>query len=202
MYSFEVPTKPYDDRRVFYKDRRFDFDYGVNVLVGCNGTGKSTVISLLKDKLKEENKPCLVFDCKREHNWYKDSLIQDEDYSTLATYITSSEGECTNVILHSFVRKLLGFFKKYPEGDKFILLDSIDSGYSLDNVIEFNKFLVDTVCKGRDNDVYFIVSTNAYEMVEGNQCFYARTGEKKTFNSYEEYRKFILKSFKDKQRRK
>ena len=44
---FEVPTKPWDDYKL-YNRQTITINPGVTVLTGCNGTGKSTLMRLMK----------------------------------------------------------------------------------------------------------------------------------------------------------
>ena len=45
---FEVPTKPWDDYKL-YNHTTITINPGVTVLTGCNGTGKSTLMRLMKE---------------------------------------------------------------------------------------------------------------------------------------------------------
>ena len=52
---FEVPTKPWDDYKL-YNHTTITINPGVTVLTGCNGTGKSTLMRLMKEQLERENR--------------------------------------------------------------------------------------------------------------------------------------------------
>ena len=83
------------------------------------------------------------------------------------------------------------------------MFDAIDSGYSIDNIIElkaiFNLMLKDA--KAFDVQLYLIVSANSYELTSNEECFDVINGKYVTFNSYEGYKQFILDSRKLKDKR-
>lgn len=95
-------------------------------------------------------------------------------------------------------RKLLG-----EHEERWILLDAADSGYSIDNVLDlkdvFNLIIKDA--KAFNKEVYIIISANEYELANGEQCFDVNSGKYITFEDYEDYKKFILKSREKKNRR-
>ena len=76
------------------------------------------------------------------------------------------------------------------------MLDAIDSGMSVDNIVEivsvFNMILEDAKSMGKE--VYIIISANEFELCRNSPCFDVHAGKYRTFTDYEDYRKFILKS--------
>lgn len=153
------------------------------------------------------------------------------DMSLMATMITSSEGELININVGKMCSKLRRFIatgedakqakhkglekafreaagiEEEPEPiiprERWILLDAADSGYSIDNVVElkqiFEYMQKDAISAGVD--IYIVVSANAYELARGENCFDVMSGNYLTFNDYEDYRKFILKSSEKKSKR-
>ena len=84
------------------------------------------------------------------------------------------------------------------------MLDAIDSGLSIDYVIELKKdlfktILSDTLHKGIET--YIIVSANEYEMAKNEKCFLIPDMKYKTFKDYDEYRGFIIESRNKKNKR-
>lgn len=55
---FEVPTKPWDDYKL-YNRKTIAINPGVTVLTGCNGTGKSTLMRLMKEQLERKKYQCI-----------------------------------------------------------------------------------------------------------------------------------------------
>ena len=58
---FEVPTKPWDDYKL-YNRKTIAINPGVTVLTGCNGTGKSTLMRLMKEQLERGEIPVYLYD--------------------------------------------------------------------------------------------------------------------------------------------
>ena len=110
--------------------------------------------------------------------------------------MSSSEGENIVNVLGEVARKMGDLSRKNPKAKElWFLFDSIDSGLSIDNVIEFKEQLIPVVLENnKDKDIYFVVSTNGYEFARGENCFDVINGECVKFACYEEYRRFILKS--------
>jgi hypothetical protein len=85
--------------------------------------------------------------------------------------------------------------EKEPVKERWILLDAIDSGLSVDNIVKLKEELFKTILEYNEgNEIYIIVSANEYEMARQEQCFDVYNGKYITFNDYEEYRQFILET--------
>lgn len=188
------------------------FNRGLTVLVGCNGAGKSTTIMQIKEKLVADDRPVFRFDNVMNGG---SSLYQGllEGYHpggvrALSTLACSSEGE---KIQQNMAIKAKNGLKKAIEkanesGDKelFLLFDAVDSGASIDNIIEmkdFFKLIIQDQKDRNDIDVFVIVSANSYEMANGEACYDIAHNKYVTFKNYDDYKKFILKSRKFKERR-
>ena len=84
----------------------------------------------------------------------------------------------------------------------WFLFDGIDSGFSIDNIIDFKKQLIPLVTENNaEKDIYFIISANVYEFAREENCFDVINGKYITFSDYEDYRSFILKSKEEKLKR-
>lgn len=92
--------------------------------------------------------------------------------------------------------------KEIPK-ERWILLDAVDSGLSVDNIIDLKEQLFKTILEEYNfgNEIYILISANEYEMARDEQCFDVYNGKYITFKDYEEYRKFILESKKWKEQR-
>lgn len=148
------------------------------------------------------------------------------DFSFLAESMSSSEGENIFLNLCYLAGKLGNFVKtgvnkgKYNpfaeifkndkeyrkeeklSNERWILLDAVDSGLSIDNIVDLKEGLFKTIIENEKNkEIYIIVSANEYEMANGEQCFDVYHGEYITFKDYEEYRNMILESKKWKKER-
>ena len=116
----------------------------------------------------------------------------------------SSEGERISNNINDFATKL-GRFVNTTIGDTaFILLDAVDSGFSVDNVIDVKDNLLHLAiddARSKGLDLYVLVSANEYEMARDEDCFDVVGCKYLRFNDYEEYRKFIIDTNKKKRKR-
>ena len=196
MREFKINCRPYGDVAIYEKDK-IVLNPGVTVLVGCNGTGKTTLLHAIKESLQESKIPVLFYSNLFEGGEFAASTAFFHDNVSLgATLLTSSEGEQIVANLGTAATKM-GRFVRDNKGSSeiWILLDAIDSGLSIDNIIDVKKYLFKTIIDDNaPSDVYIIVSANEYEMCNGENCFDVYTGEYIRFSDYGEYQRFILDS--------
>lgn len=214
--NFIIPTRPFDDSFRLYSRKDIGFNPGLTVLVGCNGSGKSTLLTLLNDQLmsiarKDKSILLLCYDDKGPDGSAnlasKFSFFQRFDLVSQA--MTESEGEkimhgiCEQArhIGHKIKTKRTSESKDYKE--IWVLLDAVGSGLSIDGIISVKEDLFNVIAKDNPNtDIYFIVSTNEYEFVNGKEdCIDVTTFKHMRFESYDEYKRFILKTRKKKDKR-
>lgn len=179
-----------------FAKRKISLTSGVTILVGCNGAGKTTLLHQLETILQKKKLPVIRFDNLRDggHN-ARSELAFFQDFAGLANSLCGSEGENINMNLGRFASRLGDFVRKQPPGsDVFILLDAVDSGYSVDNIVDL-KGLFDLILQTADGRfIYIIASANEYELARGESCYDVNKCKYVTFKDYEEYRKFILDS--------
>lgn len=220
---------PYDNGFSTTRLKNIIIKSGITVLVGCNGAGKTTLIKNITEQLKKENTPYYVFD--NLYSGGKKSISKMVDSNNIekaALMLSSSEGEniANNIcdILEKarcFIKtgdsdvyktnKILKFLKNINQdeeepiisNERWFLFDTIDSGYSIDNIVEFkeilNLMILDS--KKMNKDLYIIVSANSYEMADNENCLDVMSGKYIRFKDYDEYKKFIIKSRKRKEKR-
>jgi len=216
--KFSLIKDPHVEGENVFKKDCITIKDGVTVLVGCNGIGKTSLIKEIKRELKKEEIPFVLFDNLNDggSNARSASCFRG-DFSFLAESMCSSEGE--NIVLNIMhIAKNLkrfietGISKDFlPENEKvvnnerWILFDAVDSGLSIDNIIDLKEGLFKTILENSyRKDIYIIVSANEYEMANGEKCFDVYNGEYINFDNYEEYRKMIIESrdIKDKRNNK
>lgn len=220
---------PYDCGFTPTRPKHIEIKPGLTVLVGCNGAGKTTLLNNIKAELAKADIPCHMYSNLYDGGTNSVSAaFYDNDCSLGATLMCSSEGECISLNFGKLLSKVRGFLQvgeidtrwnrvskamrslngeseedKELSKERWLLFDAIDSGLSIDSVVEivdvFNLILKDAA--NLWVEAYIVISANGYELCRGNQCFDVNTGKYLTFSDYEEYRKFILKSRdkKDKQ---
>ena len=219
---------PYDAGFSTCRKKQIEIQQGLTVLVGCNGSGKTTLLHNIKSELKKEDLPVFYYDNEKDggNNSISESIFYG-NLSFTATALCSSEGENISLNLSKIASKLRKFVETGDNGDRFnalaktlalkddneennvsnerwILLDAMDSGYSIDNVIEMKDFF-DLVIKDAKEfgiELYIMISSNEYELAHESKCFDVMEGKYIQFASYEDYKKFILRTREKKDKRK
>ena len=221
--KFKVEKRYYGEDYDLYKKRSITINEGVTVLVGCNGSGKTTLLHQIKDQLKRDGIPVLSFDNLHEGGSRAISSAGFYgDFGYMSAAMSSSEGE--NIVLNisklastlrpfiqtgesqidrdrftrGFAKALWGEEteeKKEVPNERWILLDAVDSGLSVDNVVDLKGYLFKTILEDDfEGSVYIVVSANEYELCRGENCFDVYNGKYVKFSNYERFRNFILKS--------
>lgn len=219
---------PYDAGFSTCRKKQIEIQQGLTVLVGCNGSGKTTLLHNIKSELKKEDIPVFYYDNEKDggNNSISESIFYG-NLSFTATALCSSEGENISLNLSKIASKLRKFVETGDNGDRFnalaktlalkddneennvsnerwILLDAMDSGYSIHNVIEMKDFF-DLVIKDAKEfgiELYIMISSNEYELAHESKCFDVMEGKYIQFASYEDYKKFILRTREKKDKRK
>lgn len=219
---------PYDAGFSTCRKKQIEIQQGLTVLVGCNGSGKTTLLHNIKSELKKEDIPVFYYDNEKDggNNSISESIFYG-NLSFTATALCSSERENISLNLSKIASKLRKFVETGDNGDRFnalaktlalkddneennvsnerwILLDAMDSGYSIDNVIEMKDFF-DLVIKDAKEfgiELYIMISSNEYELAHESKCFDVMEGKYIQFASYEDYKKFILRTREKKDKRK
>jgi predicted ATPase len=201
--TFNIPKKPYDNA-ILYKKKEITIEPGVTVFAGCNGAGKTTLLLEIKEQLRRAKIPCFSFDNRTEGG--SSSVSKAGFYGhmdLLAALVVSSEGEQIMTNLGEQVAAIGGFMRKHGGAEEvWILLDAVDSGFSIDNIVELKELFFKTILEdSHGRDIYIVCTANSYEMCNGESCFDVYKGEYINFKDYEEYRAFILASRKQKDKR-
>lgn len=224
MRAIKIWKDPYGEGFDTCKADSITFLPGVSVLVGCNGSGKTTLMLNIQEVLKKEKIPFYYFNNADKETHSPGVALYNEDYELASARISSSEGENIVISLGEFFKNIREFMttgriktkldnfvesismEKYQEPttkERWILLDAIDSGFSIDNIVTVKELLHD-ICQdaaAQGYILYIVLSVNAYEFADREFCIDVISGQELSFNSYERYKDFILKSEKEKNKR-
>lgn len=216
--TINVWKDPYGEGFDTCKSEQVTIHSGLTVLVGCNGAGKSTLLRNIEDELKKNKIPYYSFDNLSDGgSRARENAAFEEDFTFLATSANSSEGENITMNIGTLFSKLKEFMRtgrvesrttklidalsgeeyKAPETkERWLLLDAIDSGYSIDNVVAVKNVLKLTINNFKLNgyDLFIVTSANEYELANGEDCFDINAGEYVKFKDYEDFKAFIWKS--------
>ena len=102
---------------------------------------------------------------------------------------------CAEVIRGTIIRDKK--FRKYRDLDNiFLLLDSIDIGYSIDNIDNLFSVLngLISLAKQYKKKLYIIAAANSFEFIRGNRCWDVQASKEVVFNGYDSYRERIIET--------
>lgn len=207
--TFKFDKNPYNEETNIYSSNTFTFNPGVTILVGCNGMGKTTLLHNIENKIKKDkNSLLLSFDnLKQGGSQAKALAAHSGNMQLFAELLASSEGENIYCNICEIAGRISHTVHKNVMNDKdlFVLFDAIDSGLSIDNIVEIKQDLFDAILNDPGNqnrNVYIICSANEYELCNNEKCFDVYKSKYITFKDYNDYRNFILHSKELKNKRK
>lgn len=218
-FKIKIDKCPYITDKEFFKSDTLQIDEGLNVLVGCNGYGKSTLLKSIQTSLDKMNScnlnECISKDgkkiikdipndcnnyyfkfdsqCKMQQKYEEENL----SYEGFASKLLDSEGQQL-VFRVGQIAYQIGLLQRAMHNYKvknknlFLLFDAIDSGISIDNIDQFKNLIQLILKNSTDHNVYIIVSANTYEMVCNENSVDAKTFEHIKFSIYEDYKEYIL----------
>ena len=205
-----INSNYYDEGRI-YSSNVVDLQPGFTVLVGCNGSGKTTLLRQIEQWCKKNDMPCFKFDNYHNGGHVMNNMLLNcyGDTEALISNVCSSEGEQISNNMAMVAGQIGRFMQKQVilNGKKqvVVLFDAIDSGLSVDNVIEVKQDLIKTIikdCSQRDGiEVFIVASANEYELARGEQCLNMTNLKYVPIKTYNAFRKLIVKSRKRKNKR-
>ena len=203
--TIPIIREPYDKGTKIFGKSEITVEPGVTVLVGCNGAGKTTMLRQIEKYLESVGAKYMKFD---NHVDGDRNAMERYMYhgvvDMFATMTFSSEGERIMTVLGEQATYVGRLARTNRGKDIFILMDAVDSGFSIDNVDELKEYLFKTVIEDHTasgGNVYIIVTANSYEMARGEDCIDVIRCAHVRFKGYESYRRCILTSKKKKERR-
>jgi hypothetical protein len=175
----------------------------LNIVVGCNGYGKTSFLRGLERHLKRKHIECISW--SDSHDGRTDGMNQflwSGNMEGLAAMAFHSEGQA---MLASFGRKciqMIGHKVRNHEDLKelFIIVDQIDSGldiHMINDIKKTFKAIIIEDMKIHGVDAYIVMSANSYTLVKGEYCIDPITRKPIIFNNYEEYANYIESMYKD-----
>lgn len=206
MLKMKLNQNMYLDKKNMYKYRYVQFNEGFTVLVGCNGSGKTTMLAQIAKYCDKEKIKYLEYD--NLNNGGKDAMQSFHNFdemSEFTQYLISSEGERISQNICRIARNIGRLVSRaMPKEKVVILFDAVDSGLSIDGIMDIKKHLIHFACndaKKRGVEIYFIVAANSYELASNEDCLCVRNGKHRIFKSYNSYKSEILRSYREKMER-
>jgi len=196
-----VKTKPFGDETKLYLRKNFTFTPGLTSLVGCNGSGKSTMIDFYLKPYARKNKiEYIIWNDRRSGGSHlMQQCMDSDDMNGVISLFMSSEGERISYALFDVFKNVGRCFRACKGNPVMIMFDAIDSGMSVDEICETRDVILDLVIPDAEKQnvtPYFIIAANNYEWCSDPRIHNIdiQTGKSLDINNYNDYKKIILKS--------
>lgn len=200
---------------------KYNINPGVTMLIGPNGSGKTTALSQLRSLFSTEdglvkkwNKleindsirdlySSYLYDNVYEETFTKSTWGATDHIDRVAQTFENSEGQNMYDYLYYKINEIGQAVTKAIKNNKkgiFLLFDGLDSGLSLDVINTIRKsvleFIIETEKKRSNLEVYIICSANSYEFCNNYDCIDVTNQKHITFTNYEDYEKYFVKEDK------
>lgn len=192
----KTPDNFYHKTDMIFSSQEIELRPGLTILVGCNGSGKSTFLKMIAASCKENDIPLFIYDQKSQGGAIAQQRYLDTDMRRFMLSSMISEGEGIFNDFSAYVEQIGAFVKKNKSTTKpiVITIDAIDSSLSINSIREFNDLfrLIASDCAKNNIEAYIVVAANSYELTRYNDCLYPAEGRYMTFAAYDNYSDFIM----------
>lgn len=197
---------------------KYNINPGVTMLIGPNGSGKTTALSQIRSLFSTENDlvkkwntieindsirnlySSYLYDNVYEETFTKSTWGATDHIDRVAQTFENSEGQNMYDYLYYKINEIGQAVTKAIKNNKkgiFLLFDGLDSGLSLDVINTIRKsvleFIIETEKKRSNLEVYIICSANSYEFCNNYDCIDVTNQKHITFTNYTDYEKYFVK---------
>lgn len=207
----------YEGEKMFHKNSFVLEPNTVTCLVGCNGSGKSTVVDQiirsakaeqvetdtvyvdLRDALrsisggKEKKAECYYFLFNKRTETA--SKFEDHIFNKIGETSVSTGEHIVNRYSNSL--PILGSWIRSHNNEKlFIIFDDCDAGTSIDMIDEIKSVfqLIINDCVKYDIEYYIILTANSFELAKDFDCLSVIDFKYRHFKTYQSFKTFVLKT--------
>ena len=196
--------RPFDDscEVVLYKNPTFRFEPGVTVLVGCNRSGKTTLVRRMRDLLRNEGVPSISL-LKQNIEGMLSELEFRGDIGALTTQVSrgsTSEGEFAKLAFAHLLPQVRHTIEKATD-EAWVFLDGLDSSLSedqLDQVRDLADAIVESAPPGIET--YVVMTTNQFTLAKDRRCLRVTDGKEVRLDTFRAYRSCVLQSARHRER--
>ena len=188
------------------RPRAVEFFPGYTTLIGPNGSGKTTYLRQIQEFCRKHEYECLYFGATDDTDRYgKSNALLTGNISYLSGLICSSEGERIMQRTGALANRAGSWYKeikaKNYKGPTFILIDSIDSGMSLDKLYVFRRdfvnFIIEFQKQQGNSELYIICAVNDWELIHDSRQLNVCTNRYMSIKTYESFRNFVFRNSKE-----
>lgn len=223
--EFKIEREPYEEgQKIFTKTKLVLEPNTISCFVGCNGSGKTTIINEIIDNLRKakakeviadyySNSMKKIFGKGNEENHdifyinfdkYTKTTFSDMDYFLNDFALAySSTGESIMKRFGDNMSVIGSLLRALHDKTVFIFFDDCDAGTSIDMIQDikecFNYMIAD--CEKNNLTYYFILTANSFELCKDLDCISVHDLTHKHFSSYNTFKNFVLKSREKKDKR-
>ncbi len=197
---------------------KYNINPGITMLIGPNGSGKTTALSQIRSLFSTENDlvkkwntieindsirnlySSYLYDNVYEETFTKSTWGATDHLDRVAQTFENSEGQNMYDYLYYKINEIGQAVTKAIKNNKkgiFLLFDGLDSGLSLDVINTIRKsvleFIIETEKKRNNLEVYIICSANSYEFCNNYDCIDVTNQKHITFTNYTDYEKYFVK---------
>jgi energy-coupling factor transporter ATP-binding protein EcfA2 len=184
----------------FQKNRLLLAENNFYVLIGCNGCGKSRLISTIakrcdsrKSEYEEINEKNAFERFNKDVTYY---FKYDKSYKTNVTMENASSGEEVINNFSSSISLVSSFVNTHRNCRLLILIDDADFSLSVDYIQNIKDTLKAIIRDCTKNNISYAVlfASNSYEICKDNTYILTHNFKKGKVKKYEDFKELILQS--------
>lgn len=201
-----LPKHYYGEAGTRGRVKTIEINPGYTALIGPNGAGKTTFLRQIEEQCNARG-DCIVIHYDNMSDGGDKSMqraLMSSNISFVAQMALSSEGEGIYANICELATKIGGTCSR-ARGKKsvFVLLDGMDSGLSIDKIMNIRKnlidFAIDIETEHGGSNLYFICTANNYELAKDAAQLDVCTAKYVNLTTYAKFVKYIMKNSKHKE---
>lgn len=164
----------------FFDEKVIRINSKVTVLTGPNGSGKTYSCLSINEYCKEHNIPAMLVNVFENNKGKMNKFDFYGETDKIVKAIMASEGQNVYDTLVDNIPDIIKFIKGVNNETGYIIIDGLDSGVSIDLLLQIREYIVDYIinqCEKIHKDINIILTSNSYELVYDYDCIWIPTME-------------------------